>query len=101
MQWMLLKQAGTSCLQVRTNAHQGQLLRLRSCQILGLLPDRSGPAPAPVQPMLVSLKLLFYTAGEMVFPWMFEDFAALRPFKVSPAWPVRISSCSRMQRSPW
>ena len=32
-------------------------------------------------------------AGEMVFPWMFEDFAALRPFKVSLAWPVNVVAC--------
>ena len=101
MQWVLLKQAGMSCSQVRTNPHQCRLLRPRSCQMLSLLPDRSGPAPALVQLMHISFALISYTAGEMVFPWMFEDFAALRPFKVSPAWPIRISSCGRMQRSPW
>ena len=44
-------------------------------------------------------KLITCPAGEMVFPWMFEDFAALRPFKVRPAWPVDIASCGRMRPS--
>ena len=61
---------------------------------LSLLPDMSAPASAAVQ-LMHKCKLITCTAGEMVFPWMFEDFAALRPFKVSSAWPVNIASYGR------
>ena len=44
MQWVLQKQAGMSCSQVRMNPHQCQSLHPRRCQTSSLLPDRSDPA---------------------------------------------------------